>query len=238
MLSSLATSNYSMPASVDRATQGSRRQLQEYIQRLPRYLNQEIERLLPPELQALGQHPHWLSTQDSDQYQLGPRADFLRAAGLSPQPSLVDRRWARLGNCWNGLGLLPQGRGARPGLLLVESRSRLEEIDEPGWRLPARSSQLIHETLRETQQWLNAAETDDWTGPLYRTANQLAHLHLLRNHMGVPAWLVQVYFLNDPAGPASRADWLPVIAGAQARLGFSQRPPFTLEVFLPALHPA
>lgn len=114
--------------------------------------------------------------------------------------------------------------------------SQLEEIEGARCRIAAGSIPVIMETFRETRQWLEALETQDWTGPLYRMANRLAHLHLLRNHVGVPAWLVQIYFLNDPAGPASRADWLPVIAGTQARLGLCRRPPFCLDVFLPALN--
>lgn len=238
MLSSVATPPCPLPVSAGRAVPGSRGQLQEYIQRFPRFLNEEIERQLPAKTRLVGQHTQWLSPQDSDRYEIAPRADFLRAAGLSEQPSLLDRRWSRLGPCWDGLGLLTQGKGLPQGVLLVEAKSQLEEIDDPSWRLPACSSTLIQETFRETRQWLDAVETEDWTGPLYRAANRLAHLHLLRNHLEVPAWLVQVYFLNDPAGPASRTDWLPVIAGVHARLGLCRRPPFTLDVFLPALHPA
>jgi len=237
MLSSVATLPRPTTAIEARAATGSRSQFQDYIQWFPRFLNEEIARQLPAQTRRLGRNAQWLSPLDSDRYQPSTEVDYLRATGLSDQPSLMDRRWSRLGSCWDALGMLAQTRALPQGVLLVEAHGQLEEIDDTSFRLPARSSPLILETFRETRQWLNAVETEDWTGPLYRTANLLAHLHLLRNHRGVPAWLVQVYFVNDPAGPASRADWLPVIAGVHARLGLSRRPPFTLDVFLPALYP-
>ena len=237
-MSAAATQPCPHPASAGFAVSGSRSQLREYIERFPRFLNEEIERQLPARTRLAGQHTQWLSPMEADRFKIAPRADFLRAAGLSDQPGLLERQWYRLGPCWDAAGLLPRGRDLRQGVLLIEAKGQLEEIDDQSSRLTARSSALIQETFHETRQWLNASETEDWTGPLYRTANRLAHLHLLRNHLDVPAWLVQVYFLNDPAGPASRTDWLPVIAGVHARLGLCRRPPFTLDVFLPALHPA
>jgi hypothetical protein len=238
MPSAVVTQPCPHPASAGIAVSVSRDQLQEYIERFPRFLNEEIERQLPARTRLPGQHTQWLSPMESDRYRLAPSADFLRAAGLSDQTSWFDRNWSRLGACWDAVGLLPRGGTLPQGVLLIEAKGRLEEIDDPSSRLTARSGALIQETFHETRQWLNALETEDWTGSLYRTANRLAHLHLLRNHLDVPAWLVQVYFLNDPAGPASRTDWLPVIAGVHARLGLCRRPPFTLDVFLPALHPA
>jgi hypothetical protein len=238
MLSSVATLRRHVPASVGRAVSDSQSQLQDYIHRFPGYLNSEIERLLPANARPVGQHVQWLSALDSNRYHISPSADFLRAAGLSDQPSLLDSRWSRLGLCWDAVGLLAQGKDRPQAVLLVEAKSQIEQLDSPSGRVPSHSSPLILETFQETRQWLDALETQDWTGPLYRTANRLAHLHLLRNHLDVPAWLVQVYFLNDPAGPASRADWLPVIAGVHARLGLCRRPPFTVDVFLPALDPA
>jgi hypothetical protein len=211
--------------------------LQEYINRFPQHLNAEIERLLPAKARPAGEHVQWLSPLDSIRYRISPSADFLRAAGLSgQQPGLLDRRWSQLGPCWDAVGLFSRGKGRPRGVLLVEAKSQLEEIEGSCCRVPAGSIPVIMETFRETRQWLEALETQDWSGSLYRMANRLAHLHLLRNRLDVPAWLVQVYFLNDPAGPASRADWLPVIAGAQARLGLCRRPPFSLDVFLPALN--
>jgi hypothetical protein len=210
--------------------------LQEYIDRCPQCLNAEIERLLPANARPIGQQVQWLSPLDSVRYRISPSADFLRAAGLSGQPNLLESRWSRLGPCWDAVGLFSHRDGGPQGVLLVEANSQLEEIEGPRCRVPARSMPVIMQTFRETRRWLGAVETQDWTGPLHRMANRLAHLYLLRNHLDVPAWLVQVYFLNDPARPASHADWLPAIAGAQARLGLCRRPPFSLDVFLPALN--
>lgn len=236
MLAPATTSTRFSTASASRSVPDGRRQLQEYINRLPQDLNAEIDRLLPAQARPVGQQVQWLSPLESIRYRVSPSTDFLRAAGLSAQPSLLESRWSRLGPCWDAVGLISHGTGGPQGVLLVEAKSQLEEIESAQCRLPANSMPIITETFRETRHWLEALETRDWIGALYPMANRLAHLHLLRNHLGVPAWLVQVYFLNDSDGPASRADWLPVIAGAQARLGLFRRPPFTLDVFLPALN--
>lgn len=126
---------------------------------------------------------------------------------------------------------------SRRGILLVEAKSNVDEVEGLCCRASAASMPLVLEAFRETRDWLGAEETPAWLGPLYQTANRFAHLHFLRNRLRLPTWLVQVYFLNDPAAPASRADWLPAIAGVHARLGLRSRPPFTLDVFLPALNP-
>ncbi len=238
MLSSIAALPRRSRASGSRVDSSGKAQLQEYIQRFTLSLNAEIERLLPSNLQPLGQHVQWLSALDSVRYGISPSTDFVRAAGLADQPSLLENCWSQLGLCWDGVGLLGHSRSRPQGVLLVEARSQIEESGGPGCCAPACSTPLVLDTFRETREWLEAHETEDWTGALYRTANRLAHLHMLRNHLGIPAWLVQVYFVNDPDEPASRADWLPIIAGVNARLGLSRRPPFTLDVFLPALNPA
>ena len=205
------------------------------MNRFQHELNAEIGRLLPAYARPAGQQVEWLLPLDSVRYRISPGADFLRAAGLSDEPGLLESRWSRLGPCWDAVGVFSNRQGGPQGVLLVEAMRQLEEIEGSRCRIAAGSIPVIMETFRETRHWLEALETQDWTGSLYRMANRLAHLHLLRNHVGVPAWLVQVYFLNHPARPASRADWLPAIAGAQARLGLWRRPPFSLDVFLPAL---
>jgi hypothetical protein len=40
-----------------------------------------------------------------------------------------------------------------------------------------------------------------------------------REVAGVPAWLVNVYFVDDPHSPTSRAEWEAALAGIKAQLG-------------------
>ena len=237
MLSSMGPPSSISPAVPGRAACGSRRQLQDYVNRLPRCLNEAVLRALPAGTCHADPRIEWLSPLESDHYREYRNFPFLQHLGLKDSAGQLAAYWQRLGPCWDGLGLLRVGKEARREILLVEAKSSVNEVEDLGCRAPATSIPLILDAFLETREWLGAEETPAWLGPLYQTANRLAHLHFLRNRLGVPTWLVQVYFLNDPIGPESRADWLPVIAGVQARLGLRSRPPFTLDIFLPALNP-
>jgi hypothetical protein len=237
MLSSMGPPSYVRPAIPDRAECGSRRQLQDYVNRFAGYLNEAILRALPAGVCPAEPHIEWLSPLERDNYGQYRDRPFLQLLGLEDSADRLATYWPRFGPCWDGFGLAHAGKESRPGILLLDAKSDVDQVEGLGCRAPATSIPLILEAFRETREWLGAADTAAWLGPLYQTANRLAHLHFLRNRLGLPAWLVQVYFLNDPIGPASRVDWLPVIAGVHARLGLRSRPPFTLDVFLPALNP-
>lgn len=237
MLFSMGPPSCVRPATPGRAVCGSRRQLQDYVNRFPRCLDEAILRALPAGICHADPRIEWLSPLESDNYREYRNRPFLQHLGLADSADRLAAYWPRLGPCWDGLGLVRGLKESRRGILLVEAKSDLEEVEGIGCRASAASMPLIIEAFRETRGWLGAEETPAWTGPLYQTANRFAHLHFLRNRLGVSAWLVQVYFLNDPIRPASRADWLPAIAGVHARLGLNSRPPFTLDVFLPALNP-
>lgn len=237
MLSSMDPPSCLRPTIHGRAERGSRRQLQDYVNRLPARLNETIRRALPAGLGEAEAHIEWLAPLESDNYREYRDRPFLEQLGLAEAADRLAAYWPRLGPCWDGLGLLHGLKHCRREILLVEAKSHVDEVEGPGCRASTASMPLILEALRETREWLGAEETPAWLGPLYQTANRLAHLHFLRNRLGFPTWLVQVYFLNDPIGTASRADWLPAIAAVHARLGLPSRPPFTLDVFLPALNP-
>ncbi len=237
MLSSMDPPSCARPAVHGRAECGSRRQLQDYVNRFPRCLNEAIQRAHPTAFSQDEMRIEWLSPLESDNYREYRNGPFLEHLGLAESADRLAAYWPRLGPCWDGLGLLRGLKHSRREILLVEAKSHVDEVEGLGCRASDASMPLIREAFRETREWLGAQETPAWLGPLYQTANRLAHLHFLRNRLGFSAWLVQVYFLNDPIGTTSRADWLPAIAGVHARLGLPSRPPYTLDVFLPALNP-
>lgn len=83
-------------------------------------------------------------------------------------------------------------------------------------------------------------EDVDWTGRLYQSGNRLAHLHFFRDFITnpVPAWLVNIYFLNDLHSPTSKSDWYQFLPGVKAELGIiGCNVPHTAEVFLEAKDP-
>jgi len=74
-------------------------------------------------------------------------------------------------------------------------------------------------------------------GPLYQSANRLAHLYFIRERLKRPAWLVNIYFIDDEIGPTDLNAWRAELQKVKASLGLSFIMPFTVDLFLPALTP-
>jgi hypothetical protein len=74
----------------------------------------------------------------------------------------------------------------------------------------------------------------DWKGPLYQSANRLAYLYFFREILQIEAWLVNVYFTDDPHSPTSRATWQRGICDVKKSLGIGVVP-HCADVFLPAV---
>lgn len=53
-------------------------------------------------------------------------------------------------------------------------------------------------SFNETKHFLQAEPGCDWTERFYQYANRLAFLYFLREVNGIEAYLVFLYFLNDP----------------------------------------
>src|ERR1039458_9816049 len=223
MLSSMGLQSCVRSAVPGRAARGSRRQMQDYVNSFPRCLNEAVLRALPAGAGRAAARIEWLSPLESDNYRQYRDRTFLQHLGLEDSAGRLAAYWPRLGPCWDGLGLLRVGKESRREILLVEAKSSVNEVEDLGCRAPATSIPLILDAFLEIREWLGADDTSAWLGPLYQTANRFAHLHFLRNRLGLPAWLGPVYFLNDPIGPESRTDWLAAIAGVAARLGLHSR---------------
>jgi len=57
--------------------------------------------------------------------------------------------------------------------------------------------EIIERSLYEVMLFLKVRNSDNWTQSLYQYANRLAHLYLLRELNGIPAFLVFAYFVDD-----------------------------------------
>jgi hypothetical protein len=68
---------------------------------------------------------------------------------------------------------------------------------------------MISESLDETQHWLNCRNSlIDWKYGFYQYANRLAHLYFLRQKSSKEAFLLFLYFVNDPTHiPTSLEAW-------------------------------
>jgi hypothetical protein len=140
--------------------------------------------------------------------------------------------WPRNGPCWDALAILR--RAGEVGVLLVEAKSYPHEFFGNGCGAGAPSRRRIEQALTATKAWFGADAEADWLGHLYQSANRLAHVYLLRERLGVPAWLINVCFTGDPHSPTTLAEWRTALPPLHSELGFIDDPPFTSTVFLRA----
>ena len=119
------------------------------------------------------------------------------------------------------------------GILLVEAKSYPGEIYGVGCKASPASRKKIEDALDRTKKWCGVPADTDWTGPLYQSANRLAHLYFFRKIAGVPAWLANINFLNDPHSPTDCEAWQKQLKKVKSELGISGKGiPYTVDIFL------
>ena len=210
-----------------RAYAGSQRQIQTLVNQHPQLLNQAISQAFQRPMPL-----RWVSPLQQDKFQEYRDSQFLDALGLSAHRKALSHFWPNRGPQWDALACIDDGS---EGIVLVEAKSHLPEIYGSGCTATAPASiRKIDASLAITRDWLHANSSEDWKGPLYQTANRLAHLYFFREVLGVQAWLVNACFLDDPHSPTSRAEWnlgLPLVKLALGIDAF----PWCADVFLPAM---
>lgn len=155
---------------------------------------------LPPTLGI-----EWLSPHVQDDYAEYRDECFLKRLGTVLPNRSLDTFWPSLGPVWDGLG-----RSEQSHLILIEAKSHIAEIVSPPTSAEAEASiALIRASLQETKDFLAPSSKADWSHTFYQYTNRLAHLYLLRHLNQLPAYMVNVYFINDADmdGPASREEW-------------------------------
>jgi hypothetical protein len=209
------------------ATRGSQLWLQKLVNDHPHVLNRALTPLfgLPPDAII-----SWHSPLREDDYAEYQDESFLERLGVTlPRRSLASF-WPRRGPVWDGLGTTTRG-----DLLLVEAKSHAPELTSSAAASDA-SLARIRASLDETRAFLHASPQIDWTTGFYQYANRLAHLYLLRELNGLPAYLVHIYFVNDheQGGPATQAEWRSTLLLAKTLLGIRRHrlAPFVLDVFV------
>jgi hypothetical protein len=223
-------------SSPGRAHRGSQRQLQDYVNQKTEVLNAAILAVLPPRLTELGASIRWVSPLARADYQEYRDGEFLAAIGMPDAESQLGEFWPPMGPCWDALGVIsdPDGR-LKPGAILVEAKSHISEIYGNGCQAAGAPLYKIDRALAETKEWLRVEGGADWLGPLYQYANRIAHLYFMLKQHGRPAWLLNLYFLNDPIGPTTQEEWQSEIQNVKDSIGLPQRIPNAVDVFLPAL---
>lgn len=215
-----------------RAAAGSQRWLQYYV-------NHNKGSLLSEQISGVAgiciRNVEWASPLVEQGFREYRDEDALTAVDQASLWPLLRQFWPRRGPCWDALGKYVGGlQSSGTGVLLVEAKSYPGEVEGNGCMASTVSRGVIERSLIATKLWLKADPTTDWLGPLYQSANRLAHLYFMREIARVPTLLVNVYFLNDPRTPTTLAQWKQSMADITLRLGLPSTPPGVISVFLEA----
>ncbi|MFC1812863.1 hypothetical protein ACFL03_09230 [Thermodesulfobacteriota bacterium] len=218
-----------------RAYAGSQLQIQIYVNRKSDELSQSILRALPS-ISSLKEKLHWVSPRENKKFIEYKDKAFLKAVKLEHFAEELNEFWPKGGPSWDALAIIePQEDLDRQGVLLIEAKSRPPEIYGPKCRASLKSRRKIEVSLEKTKQWLGISAEADWTGRLYQSANRLAHLFFLRKIVKIPAWLANIYFLNDPHSPTIRGEWQAALSNTKKELGLNDIiVPHTADLFLEA----
>jgi hypothetical protein len=217
-----------------RAPAGSRLQLQEYVNAHTTRLSQEILATIDSGSKAT---VRWVSPLASENYCEYRDAEFMNRLGLASATDALLSFWPRGGPCWDALALIDSFDIHRePIPLLVEAKSHLSEIYGDGCKAEHPDSvRKIQRALSATKTYWKVDESADWTGPLYQYANRLAHLYFFLRRLSKPAWLINIYFTDDPIESTSIDQWKPEITKVKDAVGLSSEIPNIMEIFLSAV---
>jgi hypothetical protein len=212
-----------------RAARGSQKWLQQAIK-------QDSLSLIMPIAERLGVAADticWLSPLPHDDFAEYYDAAFLERLGVELPNRALAEFWPTRGPHWDGLGKTERG-----DLLLVEAKAHIAEmISSPSSAKAQRSVERIKGSLAETKRHLRVPEDVDWARTYYQYTNRLAHLYLLRELNGLPAWLVFVHFVGDAdmAGPNTAAPWEEAMADMRTALKLPRDhalSPYVIDVFV------
>lgn len=216
-----------------RATAGSQLQTQICVNEHPDELNRKILASLPTLPSDVD--VEWVSPLLEADFAEHGDEEFLSALQLDHlDKKLVGGFWPRGGPCWDALAILRRSEEADfHGVLLVEAKSHRIEVCGSGCGAGGDRRDKIRAALQLTADWLHVPFRNWWLGPLYQQANRLAHLYFFREIAGIPAWLVNLYFLNDPYRPTTRQQWCDFLPDVKAELGLTGvTVPFAADVFV------
>jgi hypothetical protein len=223
-----------------RAYAGSQKQIQTYVNQLPYVLNVAIAQSLGDAFSA-NWSVRWVSPLAADRYIEYRDADFLRVLGFQEHSPALAHFWPTGGPHWEALARLEDGQGRPVGCILVEAKSHVPEFYQNDTRAKGASLELIKNSLDVAKKWFGVQEGIVWTGfenpdsCLYQYTNRLAHLYFLRELLGVPAFLVNVHFTNDPHSPTDLKEWEQAITRIHNELGLVSIPNCHANVFVPAI---
>ena len=208
-----------------RASKGSQKWLQAMVDVCPQLLDAAIRR----ESEEISAPIQWVSPLANDNFREYRDGAFLDKLGVRLDYVPLNKFWRPNGPCWDALGRTDDGQ-----IILLEAKAHVGEIDNSPSKASEKSLPLIRESLESVKSYVGSRSHADWTTSFYQYANRLAHLYLLRTLNKVPAYLVNLYFLNaDDMDygrrfiPKTVAEWEDPITRQERTLGIPSQHPLS-----------
>ncbi len=208
---------------------GSQRQIQYYVNERAGVLSANILKCARISA-STNLEITWVSPLKDNFYQEYRDEEALNALGLQHCNADLLKFWPSRGPVWDALGKIIIGQDTH--YFLIEAKSHIHEVYGTGCGAKrAQSITMINKALTETKTWLGVEKNMKWKGRLYQSANRLAFLYWMHKRMRLNAWLVNLYFMDDPYKPTSEQDWLNTIPSFKQELGVGHVP-FCLDLLL------
>jgi hypothetical protein len=226
-------------AATGRARRGSQRQIQTQVNFRRKDFSERVLSVLSPSAPAQATL-RWVSPLDEERFSEYRDAEFLEKLDLgNASAELLKRFWPSRGPCWDALAVV---EGMNPhGVVLVEAKSHVSEMDS-ACKAGSDSRKTIEASLVETAHSLQVKVNPSWTEKYYQVANRYAHLYFLRQRARVPAWLVNVYFINDQSmdgrgvrRSVSGGDWREAVKRVKEQMGVGTVAPYVADLFVEAV---
>jgi hypothetical protein len=197
------------------ADKGSKKWIQKLVNDHSELLNSSIKKSLNL---AEDETIFWYSPKAEDDYLEYRDGAFLEKLGIKLEKYPLRDFWPKSGPRWDGLG-----KGSSGKIFLMEAKSHIPELTSSLKATSEASKTKILSSLEETKKRFGVKSNYDWTTPFYQYANRIAHVYLLRKN-DLPAFLVNIYFLNDSEmdGPQSADEWRGAIRLMQGCLGLRE----------------
>lgn len=207
------------------AEKGSQFHLQDLVNKRPDLLNSLILEANQSIRAAVGGDIQWVSPRAEDDYLEYQDEEFLEGAGYPQLGKELLSFWPAGGPVWDGLAAVPLKKDDRGGIIILEAKAHIKEVEGPGCGAKGKSRDVIVKSFTETQRAMGIVPNNRWLGKYYQYANRLAHLYFLLITREIPSWLVFLYFVGDVEqnGPARQEGWKEVLEEVKEELALPQK---------------
>jgi len=209
------------------------------VNNYPHVLSEAILLQLPTRIRELRARIKWVSPLAWDVTEsIAIRSSLNESDWVDLQQDLTEF-WPNMGPSWDALGVISDSIGRmKPGVILVEAKSHIAEIYGSGCQASLESLIKIEAALSHARSWCGVSTGENWLGPLYQSADRIAHCVFSVRSASHAGMAGNLYFTGDPIGPADRPAWEHEVARVKTQLGVTRPVPNMVEVYLPALDDA